>query len=100
MLLALGPASLGREETHRLVHALRLFSDVAQIIRLCMEGEFDPQTAPVGLRELVADIADSPDIAELTARMADMAREVRSIFTATIGPIPREPAVGHKDKRQ
>jgi glutamate-ammonia-ligase adenylyltransferase len=63
-----------------LIPATRLVQDLAQILRLCLEGRFDPATAPSGMKELLARAGDAADFAELEARLAATLERVAALF--------------------
>jgi len=67
-----------------LMPATRLLHDLTQILRLCLEGPFDPATAPRGLKELLARAGDAPDFAELEARLRCNLANVSGLFDAII----------------
>jgi glutamate-ammonia-ligase adenylyltransferase len=48
-----------------LIQATRLIHNLTQVLRLCLEGAFDPSTAPSGLKTLLARAGDAPDFAAL-----------------------------------
>ena len=57
------PACWRRPHADVLIPATRLLHDLTQILRLCLEGRFDPATAPSGLKELLARAGDAPSFA-------------------------------------
>jgi glutamate-ammonia-ligase adenylyltransferase len=63
-----------------LIPATRLVQDLTQILRLCLEGRFDPATAPSGVKELLARAGDAADFAELEARLAATLERVAALF--------------------
>ena len=65
------------------IEALTLFTEVSQIIRLCVDGDFDPQ-APSGLIDLVCRAGDSPDLKHLETDVRRLSKAVRRIFQATV----------------
>lgn len=69
-----------------LIASTRLLHDLGQILRLCLDVEFDPAQAPKGLKELLARAADSPSFAALEARLGDTLGRVRAIYQRIIGP--------------
>ncbi|MDX2204597.1 MAG: bifunctional [glutamine synthetase] adenylyltransferase/[glutamine synthetase]-adenylyl-L-tyrosine phosphorylase [Hyphomicrobiaceae bacterium] len=52
-----------------LVPAAQLLSDLTQVLRLCVEGTFEPQTATHGLKALLARSAGLPDFNRLEAEL-------------------------------
>jgi glutamate-ammonia-ligase adenylyltransferase len=67
-----------------LVSACRFQSDVQQVLRLCMDEPFVPDTAPPGLAEIVCDTLDMPDIRTVEGALKDHQRTVREIFERVI----------------
>ena len=64
--------------------ALALFSELSQVIRLCIDGPYDPKTAPDGLTDLVLTAADCPDIKVLEAEVKRLSKAVRKVFGAVL----------------
>ncbi len=60
--------------------AARLVADLTQILRLCFEGVFAPETAPEGLKQLLARVADMPDFNSLEAHLRQTLAEVATQF--------------------
>ena len=52
-------------DADRLMRATRLIHNLTQVLRLCLEEDFDPATAPSGLKALLARAGDAPDFAAL-----------------------------------
>jgi glutamate-ammonia-ligase adenylyltransferase len=67
-----------------LIPATRLVHDLTQILRLCLEGRFDPATAPSGLKELLVRAGDAASFAELEARLAATLERVAALFDEII----------------
>jgi glutamate-ammonia-ligase adenylyltransferase len=63
-----------------LVGATRLLNGLTQILRLCIEGEFDPVRAPSGLQDLLARAGDAPNFAALEDRLRRTLAEVAALF--------------------
>ena len=87
---------LARAHADVLIPATRLLHDLTQILRLCIEGRFDPATAPSGLKELLARAGDAPSFAELEAELrqnlAAVSRSVRRnhrLIPADFAALPR-----------
>ncbi len=76
----LGPKMIGAEETEMLGHALALWSNQAQIVRLCVQGGFDPKQAPAGLIDLVVRAGEAPDLKALEAEMKTTSKRIRQLF--------------------
>jgi glutamate-ammonia-ligase adenylyltransferase len=79
---------LRAEDAETLRRAVRLYHDLTQILRLCVSGEFDPQTASAGVLALLARAADVPDFAALEAHLAETQGEVRRCFVRILGKAP------------
>ncbi len=67
-----------------LVPAARLYQSLQQVHRLCLEGPFQPETAPRGLRLLLAKAAELPDFDRLEAYLGTTLEAVRSAFDEII----------------
>lgn len=63
--------------------ALRLFTELSQVIRLCVDGPFDPKDAPAGLLDRVCRAGDCPDIKTLEGQVKQISKEVRKVFKRT-----------------
>jgi glutamate-ammonia-ligase adenylyltransferase len=66
------------------LQALRLFTELSQIIRLCVEGPFDPKDAPAGLVERICRAADCPDLPTVQGEIKRLSKSVRSILERTL----------------
>ena len=80
----LAPPMIGEDAAATLMDALKLYTQISQIIRLCLEERFDPESAPLAFRELMLSGVDFPDIGALEAYLHEMSQDVRAIFTRTI----------------
>ncbi len=70
-----------------LVEASRLYTQVTQIMRLAIEGRFDPGEAGGGLKRRLVSVTGLPDFATLERSIAETRRAVREIFDMTFeGP--------------
>ena len=63
-----------------LVHAISLNQNLTQVIRVCVEGVFDPTEAPTGLKFRLARAGDAPDFAMLEADLLNSQRRVLDAF--------------------
>ncbi|MGQ0674157.1 MAG: bifunctional [glutamine synthetase] adenylyltransferase/[glutamine synthetase]-adenylyl-L-tyrosine phosphorylase [Hyphomicrobium sp.] len=63
-----------------LVAAARLIHDLTLVLRLCLEGPFDPAAAPPGLRELLCRAGDAPSFASLEMRLRETLSSVHEAF--------------------
>jgi glutamate-ammonia-ligase adenylyltransferase len=82
VLAELGPSQLARDELDHLTSTFALLSDLSQVVRLCIDGGFDPKTAPGGLVDLLTRVANVPDVKVLEADVRARTRAVRKIFLA------------------
>jgi glutamate-ammonia-ligase adenylyltransferase len=67
-----------------LIPAARLVNDLTQILRLCLEGPFDPSTAPRGLKELLVRAGDAASFSELETHLAGTLARVAALFDEII----------------
>jgi glutamate-ammonia-ligase adenylyltransferase len=79
---------LKAEEAEVLRPAARLYHDLTHILRLCLSGPFDPNTAGRGLLGLLTRAADVPDMATLEAHLVDTQERVRKNFVRILGAQP------------
>jgi len=79
-LKLIGTELMDRNDLELCLTALSLYTDISQLIRLCIDGEFDPAKAPAGLIEIVCRAGDSPDIRVLEAELRQTSKAVRGIF--------------------
>ena len=56
-------------EASQLQAAARLLHNLTQVLRLCLDGTFDPAKAPDGLKLLLAQAGDVPDFSTLEAEV-------------------------------
>ncbi len=80
VLQSLGRQALSQEEMENVGATFTLLSDLSQVIRLCVDGGFDPKHAPGGLVDLLCRVAHSPDIKFLEADLKARTRAVRKTF--------------------
>ncbi|PTM98674.1 bifunctional [glutamine synthetase] adenylyltransferase/[glutamine synthetase]-adenylyl-L-tyrosine phosphorylase [Mycoplana dimorpha] len=64
--------------------ALRLYTEISQIVRLCIDGPFDPEDAPSGLIDLICRAGDCPDLRTLEAEIKRLSKAVREVFKTTL----------------
>src|SRR5262249_38031652 len=62
----------------------RLYHDLTQILRLCVTGKFNPETAGDDLLRVMARAGDAPDFSSLEARIKETQTEVRRVFNAVV----------------
>lgn len=63
-----------------LIAAARLISDLTQILRLCLDGSFDPAVAPRGLKDLLARAGDAPSFEALQGEVRRSLQAVALLF--------------------
>jgi len=85
-LKALGEDMLSPDDLDTLVEALRLFTELSQVIRLCIDGAFSPKEAPAGLVERVCRAGDCPDIRSLEGEVKRLSKAVRAVFRKALNP--------------
>ena len=64
--------------------ALKLYTDLSQVIRLCIDGAFDPAHVPAGLTDRVARAADGPDVKTAEAEIKRLSKAVRKVFLRVV----------------
>ncbi len=77
--------ALATEDAEVLRPAVRLYHDLTQILRVCLNGPFDPKTAAPGLMQLLARAADVPNFATLDAFIGETETKVRASFKRILG---------------
>jgi glutamate-ammonia-ligase adenylyltransferase len=63
-----------------LTDAHRLFTSVTQIMRVAVEGPFDPAVAAGGVKRLIAAAAALPDFDALAEEIGETRKKVREVF--------------------
>ncbi|ACP24579.1 glutamate-ammonia-ligase adenylyltransferase [Sinorhizobium fredii NGR234] len=84
VLKGLGATLMDANDLDTAVEALALFAEVSQIVRLCIDGDFDPKDAPAGLVDLVCRAGDYPDLKHLEADIRRFSKAVRRIFQSVL----------------
>ena len=67
-----------------LLPAARLLSNLTQVLRLCLDGPFSPDTASDGLKSLLARAGEAPDFAWLEADLAARQATVSALFDTLV----------------
>ncbi len=80
----LGVELMNRDDMELCLGALSLYTDISQLIRLCIDGLFDPKEAPAGLTDLVCRAGDCPDIKTLEAEIKRLSKAVRKVFQTVV----------------
>ncbi|MDE1186245.1 MAG: bifunctional [glutamine synthetase] adenylyltransferase/[glutamine synthetase]-adenylyl-L-tyrosine phosphorylase [Pantoea sp.] len=79
-----GPDFMALDDLATCRQALALYTELSQLIRLCIDGLFDPAAAPAGLIDLVVRAGDCPDVTTLEAELRRLGEAVRGIFDALL----------------
>jgi glutamate-ammonia-ligase adenylyltransferase len=83
-LSVLGGKLMAAADLDICLESFRLYTELSQLIRLCIDGLFDPKDAPSGLIELVCRAGDCPDIRTLEGEVKRLSKAVRKIFQAAV----------------
>lgn len=83
-LAMLGGTMMDPNDLDTVEKALSLYTEISQIVRLCIDGGFDPKEAPAGLVDLVCRAGDCPDLRTLEAEIRRISKVVRKILQATV----------------
>ncbi|MFO1034535.1 MAG: DUF294 nucleotidyltransferase-like domain-containing protein [Hyphomicrobiales bacterium] len=83
---ALAAGLVSRQEGEILLSAGPLFHRLTQVLRLCINGDFEPENALSGLNRAVALAAEAPDIHVAEALLKARQEEVARVFDAIVGP--------------
>ena len=68
-----------------LLDTLGLLQALGQVTRLCFEGPFDPQQAPIGLKALLAKVGNEPTFEQLEQKLQDSMSASAAVFEDIIG---------------
>jgi glutamate-ammonia-ligase adenylyltransferase len=80
MLAAVPDRLIAPDDRERLEAALALYNGVLQVLRLCVDGAFDPGNAPRDLAQMICLLLDLPDIKTVEAHLSETQKSVRTIF--------------------
>ncbi len=86
-LETLGNRLMDRNALDTCLQAVRLFTELSQVIRLCVSDPLDPADAPAGLVERICRAADCPDIGTVEGEVKRLSKAVRTIFDRTLKPV-------------
>ncbi|MGL4395900.1 MAG: hypothetical protein ACRCS9_05115 [Hyphomicrobium sp.] len=75
---------LAREDADKLLSAGRLLHDLTQLMRLCLDQPFDPETAPGGLKAMLARAGDTASFPALEVRLTQALGDVSAAFDRLI----------------
>lgn len=80
LLEVLALPQIGVEQTDQLVESLKLWTELSQMLKLCIEGTFEIDEAPQGLFDVILRTANMPDIKILNAEIKDHSTRIRKVF--------------------
>ncbi len=80
---------LAPDDGSLLIRACRLYQCLTEVLRLAVDGAFEPEAAPARLKSVLANVGEMPDFATLEAYLAETQASVRAVFEEIIGPIER-----------
>jgi glutamate-ammonia-ligase adenylyltransferase len=83
-LKQLGGPLMAAADLDTCMQAFSFYTELSQLIRLCIDGPFDPKDAPSGLVDLVCRAGDCPDLRTLEGEIKQLAKAVRKVFLATV----------------
>lgn len=75
---------LPQDAATSLLAAARRLNNLTQVLRLSLEGVFDPAVAPDGLKRLLAQVGDAPTFDILASDLAEQHRQVADLFDQLI----------------
>jgi [glutamine synthetase] adenylyltransferase / [glutamine synthetase]-adenylyl-L-tyrosine phosphorylase len=77
---------LDNQQAKELIEATRLYHRLTQILRLCLDVNFDPEMALAGLNRVVAQAALTPDVRAAEDLLRDTQSRISGLFDALVGP--------------
>ena len=83
-LAVLGEAMMDPNDLDAVQKALALYTEISQIVRLCVDGGFDPKDAPAGLIDRVCRAGECPDLRTLEAEIRRVSKAVRKILQGVV----------------
>lgn len=84
ILSNLPQSCLDQSGVSALHHAYQLYTNLSQMMRLCLNDAFDPSNTPVGLADLLQKLAGEPDLIRVGGVLEEVSQTVREIFTPFI----------------
>ena len=67
-----------------LIPAAELLNGLTQVLRLCLDGPFEPAKAPDGLKNLLARAGDAPDFTQLELALRRTLADVAGLFDRVV----------------
>ena len=86
---AQGAGILSDTDSEVLLPAIRLYQALTQVQRLALEGKFDPEGVPKGVKDLLAHAGEAPDFAHLEHLLAERQSAVRGVFERLVGKVEK-----------
>ncbi len=77
--------TLPEDDAAALIPAARLVNGLTQVLRLCLDGPFEPAKAPDGLKDLLARVGEAPTFEVLEATLRDTLVDVTTRFDRLVG---------------
>jgi [glutamine synthetase] adenylyltransferase / [glutamine synthetase]-adenylyl-L-tyrosine phosphorylase len=77
---------LDQQQARELIGAVKLYHRLTQILRLCLDVNFDPETALAGLNRVVAQAAQTPDVRAAEDLLRETQSRISKLFDALVGP--------------
>lgn len=84
VLKRVAPAAMEPQAQDECIEAMRLFTELSQIIRLCIDSDFEPKQAPSGLIDLVCRAVELPDISTVEGEVKRLSKAVRKTFQTVL----------------
>lgn len=84
LLEVLAVPQLGVEQSDELSSALKLWTELSQMIKLCIEGEFELEEAPSGFQDVILRSVNLPDMNILQTEIETTSKRIRKIFTEVV----------------
>ncbi|MBO6918211.1 MAG: bifunctional [glutamine synthetase] adenylyltransferase/[glutamine synthetase]-adenylyl-L-tyrosine phosphorylase [Rhizobiaceae bacterium] len=84
LLEVLAVPQLGVEQSDELSSALKLWTELSQMIKLCIEGEFELEEAPSGFQDVILRSVNLPDMNILQTEIETTSKRIRTIFNEVV----------------
>jgi len=75
---------MARDTADALIAAHRLYTDATQVMRVAVEGRFDPGAVASGVKRRIAAAAALPDFESLRGAIAEAREAVRRVYATTL----------------
>ncbi|WP_417667289.1 bifunctional [glutamine synthetase] adenylyltransferase/[glutamine synthetase]-adenylyl-L-tyrosine phosphorylase [Roseibium sp.] len=74
-------------DADQLLHALRLYHRLTQVLRMALAGKFEASDAPRGVLELLVRAGGAPDLTRLELELKEIQQGVRAKFEDIVGTV-------------